>query len=236
MSRRVPAHVEPVIDRRGGGEIHLAFHQLRPDRRWLAIRAPAVGPDGRSGLQRLQLADRDRLARQGAFVQEIGVGQVQQVVGDQLVIGRDVHHAPDRGKAGGVITGKVGQQRLVRLVRIAHPDPDRAAPLDQRIGGHFHRGRDHPAAMRVEHALAALAEHHAVVIALHRVADPLAHVQRGEAVRAEIAHRHRIAVFLAIEQDRLFQDRAGFQRRIAQFMRPGGDVPCALQIHESLPA
>ncbi len=205
----------------------LPQHRVRGQR--LAVRHPAVGPDRGAFLNRLELAVGDGRARQQALVHEFAVCQVQQVVRDQLVVGLHLDDAADEGEVGIQMAAEIRDRGGIGLVFVAEPQPDHAVAFHEGVLRHLHLRRDHATGMRIQNAGAGAVEAQPVVAALDRVADQLAQVQRREPVRAGIADGRDLAVLLAVQHDRSFQDRA-FEQAARDLARPGGDVPGVAQI------
>ena len=120
--------------------------------------------------------DQRHVADRG-LVHEGEMREVEQVVDDQLPVGLDVQVGRLGAPVRIVEPMEVGDLVGVGERRIAHPDPDPVIALDHRIGAHPRRLRDQVLA-RHAHALAGAVEAQAVVVALQRVADHLAHRQR----------------------------------------------------------
>jgi hypothetical protein len=110
----------------------------------------------------------------------------------------------------GIVETEVWNLRRVGTGRIAHPYPQRAPALDDRVAPNLGCLRDIPVAVRVVYAGAAAIEAQAVVGTLHRgaaVAEPT-HRQRREAVRATVGERARCAARIAVEDKRFVEQRA----------------------------
>ena len=156
--------------------------------------------------------------------------QVEQVVRDQFVVGLHVDDAAQRGEARRFVAGEVGNERRVRECRIAWPEPKDAVALHQRPARHFHGLGNVPAVMRVVHASTMRAELHAVVTALHVVANLLAKRKWREAVRAQRTDGHGRTVLLAVQQYLAVADGL-LDQPVANFTGPSGHVPSIFQIH-----
>ena len=118
VRRGVPAHIQPVVHR-----FAVVVEHVVPGRGRQSVRAPAVRPDGGAVLQEFVLPALDGVTAQYAFMQELDVGQVHQVVGNQFIVAVHLNHAL-HGRIIGVSVateirdgGRVGQRG------IAHPYP-----------------------------------------------------------------------------------------------------------------
>jgi hypothetical protein len=65
----------------------------------------------------------------------------------------------------------------------------------------------------------------AVIPALHRVADMLTEVKRGESMRASVTDGRDCAASIPKHQHVLIENRTGQQRFRADLIRPCGDIP-----------
>jgi hypothetical protein len=168
----------------------------------------------------------------GGLVHEGKMGQVEQVVVDQLPIALGVQIVGPGAPVGIVEPVVIDDLRRIGERRIAHPDPQPFVALDHRIGFHLGGLRDHVLA-RHAHALAGAVEAQAVIVALQHVAfDELAHRQRQAAVRTAVLQRDGGAVLGAVEHDRLAEDDAA-ERLAPDLVIHGGDVPGIAQEHGS---
>ncbi len=158
------------------------------------------------------------------------MGEVGEVVVDQLVVGLIVHMAGPQGPRRIVEAYGRRDQPFVGLLRIAHPDPDPAVLGHHRIGAHAGRGGDHLLAGNLG-AAAGPVEPQAVVHAAQLVALDPAQGQRREAVAAAVGHGDHAARGRAVDHHRLIDDgpRDGLLWR--QIVIPGGDVPAIADEH-----
>ena len=160
---------------------------------------------------------------------KLGVAEIQQVVGNELVIGLHLDKTPDQCERRILVAAEVGNLGCIRLFNVPHPQPDHFVPFDQGIRGNSHTRRDHPVTMRVQYAFSICGIAQAMVRTLNRVADQLAHAQRGEAMGAGVADGDCITILLSIEDDRLIKQRS-LEHGAPHFVRPGSHVPSIVQI------
>ena len=73
-----------------------------------------------------------------------------------------------------------------------------------------------------------------MVAALDAFLDDLAHVQRGAAVAAHVEQRRDAVLPVAEQHDGFVADPAG-ERRLADLVGPGGDVPGVADEHGGFP-
>ena len=140
---------------------------------------------------------------------EIGVGEIENIVGIKLVMAFGARGAAHRLPAFVGEPGEVRDQRLVGAIRLAHPDPqqimrarraDRPAPT---------RGGTTPDLVRVEDAGAGAVEPQAVIGALQGAIDDLAVTERREAVGAAAGYGTGDSVAVAEQRDRLVEEGLG---------------------------
>lgn len=138
-------------------------------------------------------------------MQEEQVGEVQQVVVDQLVVGLVLDIAGTEDPVRVVQCNRRGDQRRVGLGRIAHPYPYPTVLLDHREAAHAGLRRDAVLAGHLN-AFAAAVEFQAVVHAAHGVAFLAPDRQRRGAVAAAVPQGGDAAIGLAEQYDRFIDD------------------------------
>ena len=172
----------------------------------------------------LEIGLRQRVVADARPVHELLVGEVHEVVDDELVAAVDVDRLAVTGPLGVVVPVQVGHEVGVGERRVARPHPHVAVPLDHRVGVHGGAGVDR--LLRGHErgpAVGVVAD--AVVAALDLVgAAQLAHRQRRQPVPARVGQRHRAALRGAVEHDRPTRDRLG-QQVAAHLVVPRGGVP-----------
>ena len=152
----------------------------------------------------LRLVDQRRVADRG-LVHERQMGEIEQVVDHELPVALDVKVLALRAPVRIVQPMVVGDLVGIGERGVAHPDPQPVIALDHRIASHPRRARDQVLA-RHPHAGAGLVVTEAMIVALQRIADQLAHRERQMTVRAPVLERDRRAVLEAIEHDRLAEN------------------------------
>ena len=122
--------------------------------------------------------------------------------------------------------------RRIGLRGIAHPDPHEGVLLHYREAAHA-RAIDDAVLARDMHACARMVEDQPVIAALQPLLDDLAHVQRRAAVAAHVQQRRGAVLAIAEQHDGLVADATG-QRRLADFVGPGSDVPGVADEHRRI--
>ena len=151
------------------------------------------------------------------------VREVHQIVDHETVVAFHMNGLAVAGPVRIVVPAHVRHQRRIGQSRIAHPEPDEAMTLDDRIGAHAGRGIDR--LLRGHERAAALRiVFQAVIAADQRVALEPALRQRHQAVPAGVFQRRDLAVGLAVHHDMLAADRAR-QQRMLDLGVPAGGVP-----------
>ena len=162
------------------------------------------------------------------------VREVEQIVEHQPIAALDQRLAGDRVPVGvGDMLVVARHQVRIGLARIAHPDEHPAVALDHGIGLHPGPARHLLLAGHVG-ADAVAAEHQAVIAALDLVADQPAFGKRQVAVRAAVLQRDRGAVEPAEQHDVVVEQHAA-ERRPADILRPGRDIPVVPEQHRAVP-
>src|SRR5690242_20017085 len=88
--------------------------------------------------------------------------------------------------------------------------------------------------MRIMHAGTGAIELQPMIAAFHAVALDPAEPERRETMRTAVGERHRLAVALAVKNQRSVENPAA-EELVAQLVRPGGHVPGVSQIsHRTL--
>ncbi len=157
------------------------------------------------------------------------MGQVEQIVDDELPVGRDVEIAAFGPPVGVIEPMEIGDLVRIGERRIAHPYPQPAIPLDHRIAFDLRRRR-YGVLARHLHASAGAVISQAMVVALQMIADELSHGKRQVAVDAAVLERGGRAVLFAEKHDRLAEDHPP-ERLACNLVLRGGDVPEIFQEH-----
>ena len=137
---------------------------------------------------------------------------------------------PAARQSGIVEPVKVLDIGLVRLARVAHPDPDPAPALDDRVGAYPRARRDGGLARHADANPVGIV-FQAVIAALQPVADHLAEGKRQMAVTAAVLQRADRPVVGPVEDDRLVEQGA-CQRLVGDFVGGRRDIPVVLQEHD----
>jgi hypothetical protein len=165
----------------------------------------------------------ERRIADGRFMYEGEMGEIEQVIDNELPIGLDVQIGALRAPMWIVEPMKVGNEVGIGARGLTHPDPKPAVTLGHGIGFHA-RARRNGVLARHPHALPGAVIAQAMIVALQVVADELAHGERQVAMDAAVFERDRRPVFLAKQHDRLAEDHAA--ERLAHDLAVGsGDVP-----------
>ncbi len=127
----------------------------------------------------------------------------------------------------------VGNEAVVGLGRVAHPDPQELPFLDQRKAPHPRAGRNGLLARDLDAGAAGI-EQQAVIAAADGVALDPPQRQRQTAMAAAILER-RGGPGLGAEQHHRHAGDDARQRRPPDLAAPGGDVPAIAEKHRTLP-
>lgn len=106
-------------------------------------------------------------------MQKLEMTQIEQVIGPQLVVRFCQQVAVARRVIALVELIERRQRRRAGPRRVAHPDPDRAVTLGERIGGYASCGRNAAIAVRVVNTLPGAIEAQPVIGTFDRVAADL---------------------------------------------------------------
>ncbi len=120
------------------------------------------------------------------------MGEIKQVVGDQKIVGRVVQIARSAAPPRVVQVVRVGNERGIRLVGVAHPYPDPFEPFDHRICAHF-CGRRNELLRGNLYAFAGPVKQQSVIHAANIVALAPPLRQGRRAVTASVIERHHPA-------------------------------------------
>ena len=176
---------------------------------------------------RLHLGERrvgDMLVADGLGVEEGLVGEVEQVVDQELVVALQMQIAAHIGPVRVLVEAHLGDFVRIRQLRVAHPDPGPLPAVDRRkladggaLGNRRLAGNADARPTRVEGQ--------AVIAALQLVAaDHPAEGKGGMAVTAAILEGHRLARLGAVEDHRLAQQSTR-QRFRADLVAERGHIP-----------
>lgn len=102
------------------------------DREWAGARHEPVRVDRRPVLIELEFAFEDGPAAEQGFVQVLDVGEVEKVVGDQLVVSVHLDGPADEGEGRIGVEREVRNLRLLGERRLAHPDPHQSVSFSER--------------------------------------------------------------------------------------------------------
>src|SRR5579862_8966308 len=133
------------------------------------------------------------------------------------------------GKDLGVQYRNIGHAGRMCQCRVAHPDPDRAVALNDRVCTDASGFGDRAIAVWVVHAMARAVEPQPVIFALDGVADQLAEMEWSEPVRAPVADRPNHPSAVPEEQNRLFEQGSVKHATIRDFLIPCRHVPGIFQ-------
>jgi hypothetical protein len=157
-------------------------------------------------------------------VQELGVTEIEQVVGDEGVVCLD-RQAPLDDREPARVIEIVKPDDPVWIGRpLAEPEPDDPVALLKGKHPRSSFGRDAALAYRVVHAGARRVEPQPVIRTADHIAEELAPVQRCKPVWTTVAHRDRLSAFRSIEKHRLVQEGARHWRA-GDFRTPRRGVP-----------
>ncbi len=156
------------------------------------------------------------------------MAQVQQIIDKKPPAAFDIKIIPDRNPVRIVIPVKIRDQSGIRLVRIAHPDPDPAVPFHHRPCPDRRTGR-HLCLTRHRHTHPGSVINQPVIRTFDTAIDDFPHRKRHKAVRAAIFQRRDASVAVAEKHDGLIHDGTP-QRAVIKLMRPSGDIPAVQQI------
>ena len=173
-----------------------------------------------------------RLIADGRLMHVGQMREVEKIVDDELPVALHRKHVALRAPGGIVEPMEIQYRRRIGKRRIAHPDPNPAVALDDRIALDARVGRD-VQLCRNRHALARRVVFEPVIAALQPIALDASERQRQAAMAAAVLERGDAPVLGAIEHDRLIEYRAG-ERRFAEFMSPRRHVPAIAQKHGHL--
>jgi hypothetical protein len=120
--------------------------------------------------------------------------------------------------------GRIGERR------IAHPDPDVAVALDDRVAADSQLRADRFLAWDLD-AATGIVEQQPVIHAAQAIALAPPERQRRQPVAAAVLEGNDRAVLGAIERDLVAKQRAAEDRVAGDFLVPGGDVPAVPDEH-----
>ena len=157
------------------------------------------------------------------------VGEVEQVVDDELDVGVQTELDVADPQSWTVQYAVVGNRRRVCLLGITHPDPQEAVPFHERVGPNADSGRNARLSGDFRASARAVVLK-PVVAALDRVADKAAQRQGHPPMGATVLQGDRRSVLRAEHDDGLVQE--GPREELPpQFAREACRVPMVLQKH-----
>jgi hypothetical protein len=222
----------PAVDLAGeAGE--LVAHVLQPERRGVDVTHPPGDGDRAALVRHLELGLGQLLLADARGVDELLVGEVHEVVEDELVVAVGVDRLAVACPARVVHLVHVGHGARVGQVGVAGPHPDVPVAFDDRVGRDHRTGVDR---LLRGHSGAAAGRvvAQAVVGALQFVAQDPAHRQRRQPVPAGVGEGDGAAVGGAPEGERDAGDGAGKGLLAGDLVVPGGDVPGVAGVVEDL--
>ena len=136
------------------------------------------------------------------------------------------------GNPAGVVSPEyVGNETLVRGIRVTHPNPQPIVHFDNRVSTNCGPGR-YTALTRHGDAGAGRIELKPVVTTLETAVRNLAERQRQVAVTAPVLQRCNRPIGSTEKDDRLAQKNLT-DRFVRNFARQAGDIPAVSQIHDT---
>ena len=195
-----------------------------PERRRLDAEHPLGHRHGVPGVGDLEVGLAQGVVPDGRPVHELLVGEVHEVVDDELVAAVDVDGLAVARPVGVVVVVQVGHRVRIGERRVAGPHPHVAVPLDHRVG--VHRGARIDRVLRRHERGPAVGVVADAVVAAHDlvVAAQLAHRQRRQPVPARVGERDGPPCGRPVEHDRPPGDRLR-QQVAADLVVPGRGVP-----------
>ena len=218
---RVPAHGGPVVDRLAVAAEHHVEQAGRTD-----VPQQPGGVDGGAVLVDVSVCGGVLGVPEDAPVQERDVGQVEEVVHDELIVGLHDDHPPWAGHEPRcrVEERVVGDQGLVG-VTVTHPDPHDGVALHYRVARGATVRWDAADAVGVVHAGAGVIEPEPVVGALHHPVVEVTAMQGGEPVRTHVGQCHRGAIGPSVHDHRMPDDQPVHEAAVVELLGPRRYVP-----------
>ena len=162
------------------------------------------------------------------------MGEIEQVLDDELVVRLDMQAIALGAPRRMIEPAEVADLRRIGERRLAHPDPDPAVALDDRVAADAGRGGNDVLSRHAD-TLSGRIVSKAVVAALDQVARDRALVERVLAVTAAILERDDLPRRRAIEYDGLVQQDPSERSLPGYLVSPGRDVPGVPHKHSRSP-